>query len=38
METVQRIVDLLGKIALLFVLIWVVGFRIFNKIWDKISR
>jgi hypothetical protein len=37
MEIAEKILDIIGKFLLFVVIIWVVGYKIFYKIWEKIT-
>jgi uncharacterized membrane protein len=37
MEILSKIIDIVGKIIFFFVILWAVGYRIFERLWDKIS-
>jgi len=37
MEVLEKILDIFGKFLLFVVIIWVVGYKIFSKIWEKLT-
>ncbi len=37
METIDKILNLIGKILLILMIIWIVGYKIFVKIWNKLT-
>lgn len=37
MEIIEKILNLFGKILLILIIIWVIGYKIFVKIWNKLT-
>ncbi len=37
MEIIDKLLNILGKICLLMVIIWIIGYKLFEKIWKKLT-
>jgi len=37
MELIDKLLNVIGKILLIVVILWVVGYKIFVKIWNKLT-